>query len=76
MLLYQGDGYLWPHCCMIIYTSNIDHFTPQHTASMVISLFRVTSWFDTVSNIVTCWVNFRGDHLHEHDQQLHVSDYT
>ena len=26
---------------------------------MLISLFRVTSWFDTVSNIVTSWVNFR-----------------
>ena len=25
---YQGDGYLWPHCCV----NNIDHFTPQHTA--------------------------------------------
>ena len=37
---------------------------------MLISLFRVTSWFDTVCNIATHWVNFRDNHLHEHDLQL------
>ena len=39
-----------------------------------ISLFRVTSWFDTICNIVTRWVNFREKHLHEHELQL--SDYN
>ena len=34
---------------------------------MLISLFRVTSWFDTVNNAVTRWMNFRENHLHEHD---------
>ena len=29
--------------------------------------FRVTSWFDTVNNAVTRWMNFRENHLHEHD---------
>ena len=39
---------------------------------MLISLFIVTSWFDTVCNIVTRWVNFRENHLHEHKLQLSV----
>ena len=29
---YQADGYLWPDNVWTIYTSHIDHFTPQHTA--------------------------------------------
>ena len=33
---------------------------------MLISIFRVTSWFDTVDNIVTRWMNFEENHLHEH----------
>ena len=33
---------------------------------MLISLFRVTSWFDTVNNAVTRWMNFRENHLHKH----------
>ena len=33
--------------------------TNKQTNSMLISLSRVTSWFDTVYNIVTRWVNFR-----------------
>ena len=37
---------------------------------MLISLFRVTSWFDTVNNAVARWMNFREKHLHEHDLQL------
>ena len=41
---------------------------------MLISLVRVTSWFDTVCNIVTHCVNFRENHLHEHELQL--SDYN
>ena len=71
----QGDGYLWPHCCI----NNLYIFTPPTynfwaIGSMLISLFRVTSWFDTVWNIVTRWVNFRENHLHEHELQL--SDYN
>ena len=47
-----------------IYTSHIDHFTPPTYSfwtigSILISLPWVTSWFDTVCNIVTPWVNFR-----------------
>ena len=41
---------------------------------MLISLFRVTSLFDTVNNIVTRLMNFRKKQLHEHEQQL--SDYN
>ena len=60
----QGDGYLWSRCCMNKYTSHIDHFTPQHTAfeqsaACLSVFFRVTSWFDTVCNAVTRWMNFR-----------------
>ena len=36
---------------------------------MIISLFGVTSWFDTVNNIVTRRVNFRDNNLHEHGLQ-------
>ena len=52
LLFYQEGGYLLPH----FYTSNLDHFMPA-IGSMLISLFRVTFWFDTVCNIVTRWVN-------------------
>ena len=38
------------------------------------NLFRVTSWFYTVYNIVTRWMNFRENHLHEHE--LKLSDYN
>ena len=31
---------------------------------MLISLSRVTSWFDTICNIVKRWVNFRKNQLH------------
>ena len=37
---------------------------------MLISLFRVNSWFDAVNNAVTRWMNFREDNLNEHDLQL------
>ena len=37
---------------------------------MLISRFRVTSWFDTINNAVTRLMNFRENHLHEHDLQL------
>ena len=58
-----------------MYASHIDHFTPPPpptysfwaNRSMLISLFRVTSWFDTVCNIVTRWVNIRKNscmHMH------------
>ena len=68
----------WSHFCMnILYISHRSLFAPTYSfwaiGSMLISLFRVTSWFDTVYNIVTRWVNFRENHLHEHKQQW--SDY-
>ena len=37
---------------------------------MLISLYRVTSWFDTVYNVVTRWMNFRKKQLHEHELQI------
>ena len=40
---------------------------------MLIRLFRVTSWFDTVCNIVTRSVNFSENRLHEYKLQL--ADY-
>ena len=40
---------------------------------MLISLFIVTSWFDTVNNAVTRWMNFRENHLHEHEHQSYLS---
>ena len=78
MLFYQGDGYLWPHCCMNnLYISHRSLYALTYSisaiSSMLISLFRVTSWFDTVRNIVTPYINFRENHLHEHELQL--SDY-
>ena len=42
---------------------------------MLISLFRATSWFDTIRNIVTRWVNFRENHLHKHELQLSDNIY-
>ena len=76
---HQGDGYLWPHCCMNnLYISHRSLYAPTYSfwaiGSMLINLFRVTSRFDTVYNIVTRWVNFENKHLNEHEQQL--SDYT
>ena len=64
MFFYQGNGYLWPHCCMnILYISHRSLYAPTYSigaiSSMLISLFRVTSLFDTVCRIVTRWVNFR-----------------
>ena len=64
LLFYHGEGYLWPHCCMNnLYSSHRSLYTPRYcfsaVGSMLISLFRVTSWFDTVCNIVTRWVNFK-----------------
>ena len=60
---YQGNGYLWPHCCMNnLYISHTSLYAPTYSigaiSSMLISLFRVTSWFETVCSIVTRWVNF------------------
>ena len=43
---------------------------------MLISLFRVTSCFDTVCNVVTRWVNFRENHLHKHDILLILVLFT
>ena len=60
----QGDGYLWPHCCMNnLYISHRSLYAPTYSfwaiRSMLISLFRVTAWFDTVYHVVTRWMNFR-----------------
>ena len=75
LLFCQGDRYVWPCRCMN--NSFISHrslcaqtysFSAIH--SMLISLFRVTSWFDTVNNAVTPWMNFRENHLHEFGLQL------
>ena len=41
---------------------------------MLISPFIVTSWFDTVCIIVTRWVNFRENHLHEYELDLSDSN--
>ena len=78
LFFYLREGYLWPHCCMNnIYITHRSLYAPTYSfkaiGSMLISLFRVTSWFDTVCNIVTRWVKFRENHLHEHKIQL--SDY-
>ena len=56
--------YLWINCCMNnLYISHGWLYAPTFSfwaiRSMLISIFRVTSWFDTVCNIVTRWVNFR-----------------
>ena len=68
---YQIEGYLSSHCCMNnLYISHRSLYAPTYSfltiCSMLISLLRVTSWFDTVCNSVTRWVNFREHHLHEH----------
>ena len=60
----QGNGYLWPHCCMNnLYISHRSLYAPTYRfwpiGSTLISRFRVSSWFDTVYNIVTHWMNFR-----------------
>ena len=79
LLFNQGDGYLWPHCCTNnLYISHRSLNTPTYRfwaiGSMLISLFRVTSWFDTICNIVTRCLNLRENHLHEHELQL--ADYN
>ena len=75
LLFCQGDGYLWPHCCMNnLYILHRSLCAPTYSfwaiGSMLIRLFRVTSWFNTVNNAVTHWMHFRENHLHEHDLQL------
>ena len=71
--LLSDPNYL--HCCLN--NLNMSHrslYAPTYSIlaarSMLISLFRVTSWFDTVNNAVTRWMKFRETHLHEHDLQL------
>ena len=78
MAFYQGDGYLWPcWCTNNLYISHRSIYNWSYSfwkiGSMLISRFWVTSWFYSVCNILTCWVNFREKHLHEHELQL--SDY-
>ena len=63
LLFCQGDGNFWPHCCMNnLYVSHRSLNAPTYSfwaiRSTLISLFRVTSWFDTVNNAVTRWMNF------------------
>ena len=63
LLFCQGDGYLWPRCCMNnLYISHRSLYAPSHSfraiRSMLISLFIVTPWFDTVNNAVTRWELF------------------
>ena len=75
LLFCQGDGYFWPHCGMNnLYISHRSLYAQTYSfwaiGCMLISPFRVTSWFDTVNNAVTHWMNFRENHLHEHDLQL------
>ena len=53
LLFYQGDGYLWPQCCMDnLYISHRSLYAPTYSfwviCSMPTSLFRVC-------NIVTRW---------------------
>ena len=58
LLFYQGDGYLWSHCCMNnLYISHRSLYVPTYSfwpiGSILISLFRVTSLFGTVCIILT-----------------------
>ena len=69
LLFCQGGGYLWPHSCMNnLYISHRLLYAPTYSfwaiGSTLISLFRVTSWFDMVNNAVTRWMNLRENHLH------------
>ena len=64
LLFYQGDRYFWPHCCMNnLYISHRSLYAPTYSfwaiGNMLISCFRITSWFDTVCNIVTDWMNLK-----------------
>ena len=79
LLFCQEDQYLWPHCCRNnLYISHRSLYAPTYSfwaiRSMLISLFRVTSWSDTVYNVETRWRNFRKNPLHIHELQL--SDYN
>ena len=31
MLFYEGDAYLWPHCCMNKYISNRSRYAPKYS---------------------------------------------
>ena len=50
--------------------------TSQKTTYAQFKIYRtnfideIGPWFDTVNNTVTRWMNFRENHLHEHDLQL------
>ena len=64
-----------PFCCMNnLYISHRSLYVQTYSFwtidSMLIKLFRVTSWFDTVCNIVIRWMKFRENRLHEHELQL------
>ena len=64
LLFCQGDRYRWPHCYMNnLYISHRSLNAPTYSfwaiRSMLISLLRVASSFDTVYNVVTRWMNFR-----------------
>ena len=75
---YQGDGYLLPHCCKnSLYISYRSLYAPTYSFlaihNMLISLFRVTSWFDTVNNIVTRCLNFRKNSCMNINYNEHVA---
>ena len=71
---YPGDRYRWPNCCMNnLYISHRSLYAPAYSflanSSMLITLSRVTSWFDTVCSIMTRRVSF------SKNEQLQLSDY-
>ena len=58
------------HLTLITLKPNVQLLSNRQHAYHFISLFRVTSWFNTVCDIVTRWVNFKENYLHEHELQL------
>ena len=52
-----------------LYTSLIDHFTPQHIAFEQSAACLSIYLDDTVYNSVTRWVNVREKHLHGNELQ-------
>ena len=64
LLFCQGDGYLWPHCCMnnlyISYRSlHVQTYSFLSNPQQACQSFLITSWFDIVYHVVTRWMNFR-----------------
>ena len=59
------------HLTQITLHPNIQFLSNQQRAY---HSFLVTSWFDSVCITMTCWANFKENHLQKHEQQL--SDYN